>query len=284
MQYPKISIVTPVLNQVNYIDDAILSVIGQGYPNLEYIIIDGGSTDGTLDVIKKHEKHLTYWISEPDNGMYHALQKGFDVSTGIIMGWINADDMLHKKSLFALALLFGNKQKEVNWVQGYPTVYDINGITIGHNTHVFSKYQLYSQNFSDGEFIQQESTFWHRALWKKSGAYISEDYKFAGDFELWIRFFRYDALFCTNSLLGGYRISPNQLSRQNYQSYLSECEQIISKENLNALQQKNLKKIIFLKRVIKNFSWLKFLLQRKLHHLYGDKKMINLDSNSGKIT
>ena len=85
MKYPKISIVTPVFNQVQYLEQTILSIITQDYPNLEYIIIDGGSTDGTVDLIRKYEAHLTYWVSEPDNGMYHAIQKGFEHSTGEIM-------------------------------------------------------------------------------------------------------------------------------------------------------------------------------------------------------
>ena len=74
---PKISIVTPSYNQGQYLEDTILSVISQGYPNLEYVIIDGGSTDNSVEIIKKYEEHLTYWVSEPDNGMYDAINKGF---------------------------------------------------------------------------------------------------------------------------------------------------------------------------------------------------------------
>ena len=77
MDYPKISIVTPVFNQVKYLEETIQSILSQGYPNLEYIIIDGGSTDGTVDIIKKYESQLAYWVSEPDKGMYDALQKRF---------------------------------------------------------------------------------------------------------------------------------------------------------------------------------------------------------------
>ncbi len=92
MNYPKISIVTPSFNHAQFLEETILSVITQNYPNLEYVIIDGGSTDGSVDIIKKYEKHLTYWVSEPDNGHGDALNKGFAKSTGEIMAWINSDD------------------------------------------------------------------------------------------------------------------------------------------------------------------------------------------------
>jgi glycosyltransferase involved in cell wall biosynthesis len=92
--WPKISIVTPSLNQGQFIEETIRSVLLQGYPNLEYIIIDGGSTDGTIKIIKKYEKWLTYWVSEKDHGQAHAINKGWDLSTGSLLGWLNSDDTL----------------------------------------------------------------------------------------------------------------------------------------------------------------------------------------------
>jgi len=91
--YPKISIITPSFNQGKYLEETIFSVLGQNYPNLEYIIIDGGSTDNSVDIIKKYENQLTYWISEPDNGQSHAINKGFMKATGGILAWLNSDDM-----------------------------------------------------------------------------------------------------------------------------------------------------------------------------------------------
>ena len=82
---PKISIITPSYNDSRYLEETISSVLSQNYPNLEYIIIDGGSTDGSVDIIKKYADRLAYWISEPDNGLYHALQKGFEKSTGSLI-------------------------------------------------------------------------------------------------------------------------------------------------------------------------------------------------------
>jgi glycosyltransferase involved in cell wall biosynthesis len=90
---PKISIITPSFNQAQFLDATVQSILSQNYPNLEYIIIDGGSTDGSLEIIKKYEKHLHFWCSEPDAGQYDAINKGFAHSTGEIMAWLNSDDM-----------------------------------------------------------------------------------------------------------------------------------------------------------------------------------------------
>ena len=97
--WPKISIITPSVNQAEFVEETIRSVIMQGYPNLEYIIIDGGSTDGSVDIIKKYEENLTYWVSKSDQGQAHAINKGFTKISGDIFGWINSDDMLLPGSL-----------------------------------------------------------------------------------------------------------------------------------------------------------------------------------------
>lgn len=108
MKYPKITIVTPTFNRVHYLEDTILSVLNQNYPNLEYIIIDGGSTDGSIDIIKKYESYLAYWISEPDEGFYHAIQKGFNKSKGDIMAWLNSDDKYHPGALKIVSEVFSD--------------------------------------------------------------------------------------------------------------------------------------------------------------------------------
>src|SRR5687768_9471367 len=194
MEFPKISIITPCFNQVEYIEECVLSILGQNYPNLEYIIIDGGSTDGTVEVIKKYESQLKYWVSEKDNGLYDALGKGFSHSTGDIMGWLNSDDILHRQSLYVVADIFSNHE-QVKWLQGYPTVIDDNGRVIYHRNPRYSKFAFYLKKYHDGVFIQQESTYWSRSLWNAAGERISDAYKYAGDFELWMRFFQHAEMY-----------------------------------------------------------------------------------------
>ncbi|MDW8303193.1 MAG: glycosyltransferase family 2 protein, partial [Bacteroidia bacterium] len=128
-QYPVISIVTPSFNQGEFLEQTIVSVLEQNYPRLEYIIIDGGSTDNSVEIIKKYEKYLTYWVSEPDRGIYDALQKGFAHTTGEIMGWINSDDMYHKNSFSLVAEIFF-QYPQIDWLSGIPTIFDEKGRTV----------------------------------------------------------------------------------------------------------------------------------------------------------
>lgn len=253
---PKISIITPNYNGGQFLEETILSVINQGYPNLEYIIIDGGSTDGSIDIIRKYESKLAWWTSEPDNGLYYALKKGFVISTGEIMGWINSDDQLIGNSLFTLADIFTNNKK-INWIQGYPTVIDEFGRIVFHRPQRYKRDQFLSKSFMDGNFIQQESTFWRRSLWELAGARISTEYKYAGDFELWTRYFNYEKLYITNAIIGSFRIRKSgQLSQVYYKEYLAECNEIINND-FKDLTSFNKIRITFLRMVV--------LFNRKTH-------------------
>lgn len=247
MVYKKITIVTPNFNGAEYLEETIKSVLNQNYPNLEYIVIDGGSSDGSIEIIKKYEKQLAYWVSEPDNGLYYALQKGLEKSSGEIMGWINSDDLLHPKSLFTLNEIF-NLSPTINWVQGLPTFIDEKGKTIATSPQrQWSKYQFW---MGDYKWIQQESTYWKRDLWNKSGAYISLKYKYAGDLELWSRFFKYEKLCTFGGLIGGFRMrSSNQLSLDNIEQYTKEAEAILQSIEISPNHHLMIKEIRRLKKL-----------------------------------
>jgi glycosyltransferase involved in cell wall biosynthesis len=227
--FPRISIVTPNLNGAEFLEKTITSVTEQGYPNLEYIIIDGGSTDGSLEIIRKYESQITFWESEPDKGLYHAIQKGFDHTTGSILGWINSDDQLLYNSLYTIAEIF-SLSADIDWIQGYPTVMDDLGRIVYHRPPVFRPEHFFSRSFHDGRFIQQESTFWTRRLWNLAGGSVSTELRFAGDFELWMRFFRFAPLHVTTAMLGTFRTrSRGQISKTNYLDYINECDHVIDK-------------------------------------------------------
>ena len=227
---PSISIVTPCFNSGEFLEETILSVLQQNYPNLEYIIIDGGSTDNSIEIIQKYQDKLSFWISEKDNGMYDALQKGFSKTTGEIMAWINADDLYHKNSFFIISELF-EKFNDINWLVGASTFFDEKSRCIQINqSKIFTRYDFLIGNF---KWIQQESCFWRRSLWEKSGSYINSTLKYAGDLDLWIRFFRYESLYITNSLIGVFRLRcKKQLSLEGYNDYLNESNIIFSSEKV----------------------------------------------------
>lgn len=107
-EWPLISIITPSYNQGQFIEETIRSVLLQGYPNLEYIIIDGGSTDNSVEIIQKYEPWLTYWVSRPDNGQADAIQRGFDLSNGVVWNWLNSDDLLDPDALQVIAIAYHN--------------------------------------------------------------------------------------------------------------------------------------------------------------------------------
>lgn len=254
--FPKISIVTPNFNGGKYLEETINSVLNQNYPNLEYIIIDGGSTDNSVEIIKKYADNLAYWISEPDEGLYHAIQKGFDKSTGEIMAWINSDDMYIHKSFSIVSEIFSSFPK-VNWLLGMPSAYDEQGRIIRIDKFKrWSKFDYYTKEF---QWIQQESVFWRRSLWEKTNS-LNTSYKLAADLELWTRFFRHDKLYVTTALLSGFRTrSKNQLSLEQLDQYILEAGGILKNELENEVSKGDLKvanKLVSLKK-----------RGRKSHHL-----------------
>lgn len=228
-EWPRISIVTPCYNGATYLEDTIASILGQGYPNLEYIIVDGGSTDESVDIIRRYADDLTWWTSEPDDGMYDALQKGFVRTTGEVMKWVNADDVLHPRALFTVAEIF-QSLPDVEWLQGCPTWIDEAGRIVCTARHIqrWSRFDYYRGHY---RWIQQESTFWRRSLWDRAGAYIDATLRLAGDLELWARFFRHAPLYSTEAVLGAFRwCRGGQLSTTHFDTYLAEAEQVLERE------------------------------------------------------
>jgi glycosyltransferase involved in cell wall biosynthesis len=183
--YPLISIVTPSYNQGPYLEKTIHSVLDEGYPNLEYIIIDGGSTDHSIAIIKRYEKFLKYWISEPDQGQSHAINKGFQHASGELLSWLNSDDYympgtLHKVAETAeanpQASIFVGAGRIVN-PNGKVTYYKEPSAKIGTET-------LY--NWMSGHNFMQPSCLFRRDAWEKAGP-LDEQLHIAFDLDLWLR-------------------------------------------------------------------------------------------------
>ena len=230
--FPKISVITPSYNQSDFLEACIESVLGQNYPNLEYIIMDGGSSDGTIDIIKRYSRFLTFWRSQPDGGQYEAINEGFRRSTGEIMTWLNSDDMFHPNAFSTVAYVL-LEHPDVKWVMGRPNGFD----EYGHQSWIYDYLPLwnrekYLRKQYREPYIQQEGTFWRRSLWEKSGANICRYFDLAGDLELWARFFRHAELYSVDTLLAGFRQHSHQKTASLIERYNEEAEAILEREQI----------------------------------------------------
>lgn len=223
---PRISLVTPSFNQGEFLETTLRSVLNQGYPNLEYIVIDGGSTDGSREILERYADRLTYWVSEPDRGHAHAINKGFARTTGEILGWLNSDDILLPGSLSLVASAFAI-DLGIEWITSNVTVINPAGNIVNSWNHLrFTRERFFALS---NQYIQQESTFWRRSLWDCAGGFVDERY-LACDFELWARFFRHARLVHTHGSIGAFRFQPVQKSRTQKERYLREAREIIDRE------------------------------------------------------
>ncbi|OFZ56960.1 MAG: hypothetical protein A3D92_06880 [Bacteroidetes bacterium RIFCSPHIGHO2_02_FULL_44_7] len=230
LTYPRISIVTTNFNGGQFLEETILSVIGQNYPNLEYILMDGGSTDNSLEIIEHYSAHFTFWTSEKDEGQYHAIQRGFERSTGDIMAWINSDDKYLPGAFHSVAKIF-RKFPDIHWLMGLAREYTEYGALVGQIQLNWCRWSKYRYLTNDFQFIQQESSFWTRELWEKAGARLDTKYDLAADMELWARFFRYEKLHTTSLELSGFRHRrEGQRSKVHKHTYLEEARSVVRRE------------------------------------------------------
>jgi glycosyltransferase involved in cell wall biosynthesis len=183
LDFPKISIVTPSYMQAQFIGRTIESVLSQQYPNLEYIIQDGGSTDGTVDLLRSYENKISSWASSPDNGQSEALNLGFSKSTGSIMAYLNSDDLILPGCLACVGSYF-NENPSVDVVYGHRIVIDSFDQEIGR--WVLPNHDAEVLRWAD--YIPQETLFWRRKIWDKAGGRIDDTFRFAMDWDLLLRF------------------------------------------------------------------------------------------------
>jgi glycosyltransferase involved in cell wall biosynthesis len=178
----RVSIVTPSYNQAEFLEETIRSVLEQGYPDLEYIIVDGGSKDGSVDIIRKYEDHLAWWVSERDGGQGEAINKGFARVTGDIIGWINSDDYYLPGAIQAAVKVF-EENPDLGLIFG--DVLAINGEGEPINVMTYGDWGL--DELLQFNIIGQPSVFFRRSVLEKAGA-LDLTYHYLLDHELWLRF------------------------------------------------------------------------------------------------
>ena len=199
MELPRITIVTPSYDQGLYLETTIRSVLDQGYPNLEYIIVDGGSTDDSVDIIRRYQDRLAWWVSEKDRGQTDAINKGFARATGELYAYINSDDTLRPNSLMTAAQTYRNGHE---WITGWAVFLDSQGdwpqVPMAHANDV---------DWILTNPLCQQSTYWSSRLSKELGPF-REDMHYAFDYEFWLRiwFIAKVKPLMLHQCLGGFRL------------------------------------------------------------------------------
>jgi glycosyltransferase involved in cell wall biosynthesis len=258
--YPRISIITPSYNQGHFIEETIRSVVSQGYPNLEYIIIDGGSTDNTVEIIKKYESQITYWVSEPDRGQTHAINKGLAIATGDILAYINSDDYYRPNALFKVAEYFSN-HPETDLLHGRCCYVNEQGEKIGEqfgNIQTLEEIlNLWGVWWQRRQFVQPE-VFWTRRITEAIGLF-NEDLYYVMDYDYWERILMADGVVGrVDEEFSCFRLTAAQKSNQSekvaeellqlVQPRLWDAELQLSPQKRSQLQRQWLYQAVFLKQ------------------------------------
>ncbi|MEP7340416.1 MAG: glycosyltransferase family 2 protein [Acidobacteriota bacterium] len=214
--FPRITVITPSFNQGQFLEQTITSILDQGYPNLEYIIIDGGSTDHSVDIIQKYAGRLAYWVSEKDRGQTHAINKGLERATGDIIAYLNSDDYYLPGTLHQVAEYFG-QHPDIDLLHGRCRNVDVTGQKIGERFGDISSYaeilDLWDIWWAKRNFVQPE-VFWTRRITEKIGHFREELY-FVMDYEYWLRILQAGGqVGRLDAELSCFRFQPDQKSNQ----------------------------------------------------------------------
>jgi len=244
---PLISIITPSFNQGKYIEQNILSVLNQNYTNFEHIIIDGGSTDNTLEILKKYP-HLK-WISEPDEGQADALNKGLKLATGEIIGWINSDDYYLEGVFNEIIKIF--EIPEAQWVIG-----NIGMLFQDFNKEIRTKtpYISYDSLIKNPDIVRQQSTFYKKELLQKAG-FFDKNLQFVMDYEMWLRLIKIAKPIMVDRYWAVFRMHSTQKTLpKNILLQFKEIDNVLKNERIGYLKRKRIginKYIIYFKQLIK---------------------------------
>jgi glycosyltransferase involved in cell wall biosynthesis len=222
----KVSIITPAYNSEKYIENTILSVINQSYKNLQFIIVDGGSTDNTLKIVDKYKEKINIIISEQDKGMYDAINKGIRLADGEIIAYLNSDDLYNENCTIEKVVAFFEENPEIDWI--YSDFHAINEKSEILNLTRIPKVKLEEFIASDWSYIPQPTTFWRSSIINKNNAF-NDKYVMAADYEFFLR------------LLKSYKEKKVEFVIAKFRKHsesLSSTKQSISKAEMEDIKEK----------------------------------------------
>lgn len=205
-EYPLISVIIPSFNQGQFIEETLLSVLGQNYPKLELIVIDGGSTDKTVEILENYSNRISYWHSQKDDGQGDAINKGINMSHGDVICWLNSDDMFLPGILFDVAHRFKDKLNENYLIYGASISLYQSGEELNAIANPSSPFDAFTLTYKD--FIVQPSTFWTRKLWQTAGE-LNLTYNYVLDWDWFIRASKIAKVEYISKFYSIYRYHPN---------------------------------------------------------------------------
>lgn len=226
----RISVVTPSYNQAVFLDSCIYSVISQDYKEVEYIVMDGGSVDGSQAIVNYHSKEISKAVIGADLGQSDAINKGIAVSSGEIVCWVNSDDALLPAALSTVASYF-DLHPDCDWLVGHCLFTDVYGKP-GWFCEVTERQPEDYLRFWDGIFLPQPSVFFRRSLWDRVGG-LNISYKYAMDLDLWLRFLSESPLHCLGATLSINRVHGATKTANGRENAISELAKIITSSKLN---------------------------------------------------
>jgi glycosyltransferase involved in cell wall biosynthesis len=226
MDFPRISIVTPSFNQGKFLSATLESVLGQGYPALEYLVLDGGSEDNSVEVIKQRESELSFWRSGPDQGQAAAINEGFRRCSGVIFGWLNSDDLYTPGTLFEVATILGK-------ITDQPVVM-YGGCELFHHAkrvpEVRPAAPFDSELLQVTDYLDQPSVFWTRAAWDLVGP-LDESLHYAFDWDWFLRASRSCKFIRSDKMLSRYRIHSEHKSGTGGEKRWREVVEVVKRHS-----------------------------------------------------
>jgi hypothetical protein len=230
---PRISIVTPSYNQAPFIEQTLRSVVAQRYPNLEYVVMEDGSTDGSPEIIDRYRPWLSEVVAAPNRGFGAVLHDGLSRCTGEIMAWINSDDWYLPGVFDTVAEIFATFP-DVDWIAGLSMlarsdgkIFAVSGLPAYSRRLFFSGRYLGGHPAWNGGWIPQESVFWRRRLWERAGSRFIKERLQYGDFELWSRFWKHSDLHSLEIPMGVYRMHPATYTSRQGEASTAPCKRLI---------------------------------------------------------
>jgi glycosyltransferase involved in cell wall biosynthesis len=232
--FPKISIITPSYNQAEFLERTIRSVIDQDYPNLEYIVIDGGSTDGSVDILKKYSRHFAYWVSEPDQGQSAAINKGIKIATGELIAWQNSDDIYYPNTFRSLVANIRNRPN-IELVVGNINIIDEYNNVIRDVKYVTPSF---GRMIAEGMMVTNQAAFWRKNMHEQIG-FMDESLHYAFDYDWFLRLInKCERCLHVDETWGGYRMHGATKTSNNQANFHKENFIILNKHHRMPLWKK----------------------------------------------